>query len=123
VKPGDIRGWLIGVGGYTPRPIPRTDDQGRLVGYWRAEDVVQIAGSDGDAAAEREHLSALRESHLRTLAQQVGFEYARLARPESISEAMRDPRFARARPVPIDLYWLPVAAALLLLAIRFRPGS
>lgn len=121
VKPGDIRGWLIGVGGYTPRPIPRTDDQGMLVGYWRAEDVVQVAGSDGDGAAEREHLSALRERHLRALAQQVGFEYARLAGPESISEAMRDPRFARARPVPIDLYWLPVAAALLLLAMRFRP--
>jgi mxaL protein len=123
VKPGDIRGWLIGVGGYTPRPIPRTDDQGRLVGYWRAEDVVQVAASDGDGAAEREHLSALRERHLRALAQQVGFEYARLAGPESISEAMRDPRFARARPVPIDLYWLPVAAALLLLVMRFRPDK
>ena len=123
MKPGDIRGWLIGVGGYTPRPIPRTDDEGRLLGYWRAEDVVQVAGSDAEGTGEREHLSALRERHLRALAQQVGFDYARLAGPESISEAMRDPRFARARPVPIDLYWLPVAAALLLLAMRFRPDK
>jgi mxaL protein len=121
VKPGDIHGWLIGVGGYTPRPIPRTDDQGKFTGYWRAEDVVQADGSVDEGAASREHLSALREPHLRALAQRVGFEYARLAGLASVSDAMRDPRFARARPVPIDLYWLPAAAALLLLAIRFRP--
>ena len=123
VKPGDVRGWLIGVGGDTPRPIPRTDNQGKLIGYWRAEDVVQPDTSLGNAAPRHEHLSELHERHLRALAQQVGFEYARLAGPASISDAMRDPRFARARPVPIDLYWLPVAAALLLLVIRFRPDT
>lgn len=121
VKAGEIRGWLIGVGGYTPRPIPRTDGEGKIIGYWRAEDVVQAEGKAEDGAASREHLSALHESHLRSLAQRVGFEYARLAGPASISDAMHDPRFARPRPAPIDLYWLPVAAALLLLALRFRP--
>lgn len=120
VKPGDVRGWLIGVGGYTPQPIPRVDDEGRLVGYWRAEDVMQTdVGEDGGAS--REHLSALRERHLRELAKEVGFEYARLAEPASLGEAMRDRRFVRPRSVPIDLYWLPVAAALMLLALRFRP--
>src|SRR6185312_7882169 len=74
VKPGEVRGWLIGVGGYTPLPIPRTDD---------------------DGGASREHLSALRERHLRALAKEVGFEYARLEGPASLSDAMRDPRFAR----------------------------
>ena len=121
VKSGDVHGWLIGVGGYAPKPIPRTDDQGKVIGYWRAEDVVQVDGRAEDGAASREHLSALHERHLRSLAQRVGFEYARLAGPASISDAMRDPRFARPRPVPIDLYWLPVIAALLLLAVRFRP--
>jgi mxaL protein len=66
-------------------------------------------------------MSALRERHLRALAKEVGFEYARLAGPASLSDAMRDPRFARPRSVPIDLYWLPVVAALMLLALRFRP--
>jgi mxaL protein len=120
VKPGDVRGWLIGVGGYTPQPIPRTDDEGKLIGYWRAEDVMQTDASD-DGGPSREHMSALRERHLRALAKEVGFEYARLAGPASLSDAMRDPRFARPRSVPIDLYWLPVAAALMLLALRFRP--
>jgi mxaL protein len=120
VKPGDVRGWLIGVGGYTPQPIPRTDDEGKVIGYWRAEDVMQTDASD-DGGPSREHMSALRERHLRALAKEVGFEYARLAGPASLSDAMRDPRFARPRSVPIDLYWLPVAAALMLLALRFRP--
>ena len=53
VKPGDARGWLIGVGGYTPQPIPRTDDEGKLIGYWRAEDVMQTDASD-DGGASRE---------------------------------------------------------------------
>jgi mxaL protein len=110
----------VGVGRYTPKPIPRTDERegDRLLAR---EDVIQVDSSLDDGAASREHLSALRERHLRALAERVGFEYARLIGPESISEAMRDPRFARARPVPIDLYWVPVAAALLLLVIRFRP--
>jgi mxaL protein len=122
VKPGEIHGWLIGVGGYSARPIPRTDREGNLLGYWRPDDVIQrnVDVAAGDEPS-REHLSSLREPHLQQLAQRVGFEYARLAGPASISDAMRDPRFARARPVPIDLYWLPVAAALLLLALRFRP--
>jgi mxaL protein len=115
-----VRGWLIGVGGYTPLPIPRTDDEGRVIGYWRAEDVVQTDAGDGGGAS-REHLSALRERHLRALAKEVGFEYARLEGPASLSDAMRDPRFARPRSVPIDLYWLPVVVALMLLALRFRP--
>jgi mxaL protein len=117
VKPGDVGGWLMGVGGYEPKPIPKVDDEGRMIGYWRAEDVMQ----PGDGAAGLEHLSPLREPHLRVLAQRVGLDYARLTGPASISEVMRDSRFARSRPVPIDLYWLPVAAALLLLAIHFRP--
>jgi mxaL protein len=123
VKPGQVHGWIIGVGGYTPQPIPKTDREGNPAGYWRAEDVIQ-SDSDpatGAASASREHLSALREPHLQALARQVGFDYAHLTRPSQIAEAMRDSRFAQRRPVPTDLYWLPATAALILLALRFRP--
>lgn len=123
VKPGEIRGWLIGVGGDRPRPIPKTDREGNSRGYWGAKDVIQRIGEPADASANqnREHLSALHEPHLQTIAQQIGFEYARLARPSAISEAMRDSRFAQRRPVPTDLYWVPATIALLVLALRFCP--
>ena len=123
VKPGEIRGWLIGAGGDTPRPIPKTDRNGNSLGYWSAQDVIQRLGEPADAKASpnREHLSALREPYLKSMAQQVGFEYARLSKPASVSEAMLDSRFAYRKPVPTDLYWIPAAAALLILALRFRP--
>jgi len=123
VKPGEVHGWLIGAGGDTPRPIPKTDRNGNSLGYWSAQDVIQRLGEPADAKASpnREHLSALREPYLKSIAQQVGFEYARLSKPASVSEAMLDSRFAYRKPVPIDLYWIPAAAALLILALRFRP--
>jgi len=122
-KPGEIHGWLIGAGGDTPRPIPKTDRNGNSLGYWSAQDVVQRLGEPADAKAgpNREHLSALREPYLKSIAQQVGFEYARLSKPASVSEAMLDSRFAYRKPVPTDLYWIPAAAALLILAFRFGP--
>lgn len=123
IKPGKIHGKLIGVGGDTPRPIPRTDKNGQPRGFWRAEDVVQHASgaNNGTPGAGREHLSSLREPHLQALARQVGFEYVRLVNPTSVSEAMRDPGFAERRPVVTDLAWLPALAALLVLALCFRP--
>ena len=122
VKPGEIHGWLIGVGGYSARPIPRTDREGNVLGYWRAEDVIQrnVDPALGDKPSQ-EQLSSLREPHLQELAQRVGFEYARLARLSSVSEAMRDSRFAQHRPVPTDLSWLPAIGALLVLVWRFFP--
>jgi mxaL protein len=123
VKPGQIHGWLMGVGGDVPMPIPKTDRNGNLLGYWRAEDVVQRIGEPADGRRNQEHLSSLREPHLRVIAQQIGFEYARVLKPSSLSDAMRDSRFAIRRPVPTELYWLPAAAALLVLALRFRPEA
>jgi mxaL protein len=122
VKPGEIQGWIIGIGGYAARPIPRTDREGKLLGYWRPEDVVQrnVDTAAGDEPS-REHLSSLRESHLQQLAQRVGFDYTRLSQPASISEAMRDARFASRRPVPADLGWVPALLALFVLAWRFAP--
>jgi mxaL protein len=121
VQPGQIHGWIIGAGGDTPQRIPRTDADGHRLGYWRANEVIQLVSPDGKRIIGAEHLSALREPHLKALATRVGFAYTRLTGPETIAAAMREERFARRAPAPVDLYWLPVSAALLLLAVRFRP--
>lgn len=122
LKAGQVRGWLMGAGGYSPLPIPKTDDDGNREGYWRADEVMQpgdiIAGSKIRGA---EHLSALREPHLQDIAHQVGFDYARLKGTESIASAMLDKRFARRAKAATDLYWIPALIALLLLAVRFSP--
>jgi mxaL protein len=117
-----IRGWLIGAGAYTPSPIPRIDEEGHRQGYWHADEVIQPTAFGNNTAPAIEHLSSVREPHLRALADQLGFKYARLTGPASLSETLRDQRFARRCPAPTDLFWLPASLAVLLLAMRFRPG-
>ncbi len=100
VQPGQIRGWVVGAGGDTPQPIPHTDDEDHRIGYWSARDVVQIISEDGTRILSAEHLSALREPHLKALAERVGFDYARLeganlTGPGSSGRRLRDPRFVR----------------------------
>jgi mxaL protein len=123
LKRGDIRGMLIGVGGYTPRPIPRTDADGRPMGYWHADEVIQRHAPSGAVLVEsHEQLSEVREPYLRKLARQVGFEYSHLTSLDSIREAMLSPHFARRNPAPTDFAWIPGALALLTLLLGFvRP--
>jgi mxaL protein len=121
VQPGQARGWIVGTGGDIPQPIPRTDADGRRLGYWRASQVIQIRSSDGKGIVGAEHLSELRERHLKALAGRVGFSYTRLTDFDSMGAAMRDRRFVRRAAAPADFSWLPVGAAILLLAWRFRP--
>jgi mxaL protein len=116
-KPGQIHGWLMGTGGDTPQPIPRTDRDGHRIGTWAADEVMQI---DGDPRSH-EHLSEVREPHLKALAHQIGFDYARLTDTASLAAAVRDPRRATQVPTPTPIAWLPLAIALSLLAWRFRP--
>jgi len=121
IRDGSVHGSIIGVGGDVPRPIPRTDDEGQRVGFWRAQDVVQIDSAAPGAAASAEQLSSLHEAHLRTLARQVGFDYRRLDAADTVLQAITDPRLARRVAVPTDLSWLPAALALVILLLRLRP--
>jgi mxaL protein len=122
ITPGKVRGWIIGAGGDTPQRIPRTDADGNRMGYWRANEVIQRLAPDGRSIEGAEHLSALHEPHLKTLAQGVGFSYARLTGRDSIAQAMRDANYVRRAPAPFDLYWIPVGLAVLLLTLRFAPN-
>jgi mxaL protein len=122
LKAGQVPGWLIGAGGYQPMPIPKTDDEGNREGFWKADEVLQPGEVFPNSKLPgHEHLSALREPHLREVAQQVGFGYARMSSLEALPRAMLDKRFARQTKAPTDLYWMPALAALLVLAARFMP--
>lgn len=122
VKPGEVRGWLVGVGGSVPQPIPRTGAQGERIGYWRAGDVLQRIAADAQARSH-EHLSELREPHLRMLAGRTGLAYASLRDPAALAGMLRDARLVHAVPVPTDLYAVPAALALLLLVLHYRPAG
>ena len=77
IEPGEIRGWLIGVGGPTLLPIPRTDREGNRLGYWRADEVVQRKHNSAEGAhtEDNEHLSSLREVHLQVVVVVADFDW------------------------------------------------
>jgi len=122
LKAGQVRGWLVGVGGPVPRPIPRSDAQGVRVGYWRAEDVIQRNARAGEPRSHEE-LSSLHETHLRDLAAKTGLAYATLDEVSGLEALLRDTRLARWGRVPTELGWLPAALAGLLLVVHFRPDA
>jgi mxaL protein len=122
VQAGQVRGWLLGIGAGVPQPIPRTDAEGNRIGYWRAGDVLQRNVPAGQPPS-REHLSELREPHLRALATQTGLGYSALRDPGQLAAVMRDPQLARRASVATDLRAVPALLALALLCVYFRPDA
>ncbi|WP_232833408.1 MxaL protein [Paraburkholderia kururiensis] len=116
-----VKGWLIGVGGEQPVPVPKTDASGRKTGYWSAADVVQVPPADRPPGAGESHeeLSGLRGPYLASVASRIGFGYRRLLGPASLATALRDPSLAHREPVPTDVRWALALAALLLLTWRY----
>lgn len=129
-------GWLVGVGGDEPRPIPKFDPTGRALGVWQADEVLQtdpaslgrtvggarqtLVEADGapievQPGSGIEHLSSLKEPHLHALAQATGLQYLRLREPGDLSAAMRAPSLARPVQAQASWRWLPALLALLLL--------
>src|SRR5262249_54605276 len=55
-RPGDIAGLIVGAGGPAPVPIPKFDPDGRRLGYWGPDDVLQTdpysKGRAGSVAGE-----------------------------------------------------------------------
>ncbi|HTH61157.1 MAG TPA: MxaL protein [Paraburkholderia sp.] len=119
----DVKGWLIGVGGSEPVPIPRSDADGNRIGFWSADDVIQVPRVPGapPAGESHEELTSLRGSYLDMIAARVGFSYRRLTDAGSLGDAIVDPRFGHREAVPVDVHALPALAGLLLLVWRYLP--
>jgi mxaL protein len=134
-KPGAVAGLVVGVGSLVASPIPKVDPAGRAFGFWQADEVLQSdprskgRGGTGEAmvgdtvegvagATGSEHLSSLREGHLRLLASDTGLAYHRLTAAQPFIAALTDP--ALARPVPARLALSPALAALALLLLVCR---
>lgn len=138
VHPGPGAGLLVGVGGAAPVPIPKYDERGREIGVYAATDVPHesrtgapppdAAGRPGwhprnnpygEAGAGSEHLTQLREEHLRLLARHFGLGYVRLQTADALVQAIRTQARPLAVPAMRDLSALPGAAALLALLLSY----
>ena len=135
--PGELTGLIAGVGGAVPVPIPKLDQYGRKMGYFGKDEVLQVdtfslgrytsvdealTGVAKTSVQQRidagtEHLSSLREAHLRDLAKILELQYARANDPDALAEALFDSRIGFARETPTDVRWVLGLAAVLLLAL------
>ena len=138
-EPGAVRGLLAGVGGPIPQPIPKLDPQGKNLGYWDAEDVMQEdelslgrgtsvsegyagvkpSGANAGITPGTEHLSALRETHLRALASGLQIEYRRITNANVLRAALLHPDFATERESTTDLRPVLAGFAALLAAAGY----
>ncbi|GAB6046715.1 hypothetical protein JCM19379_05380 [Methyloparacoccus murrellii] len=138
---GRLGGWLVGVGGNTPMPIPKFDETGRPLGFVAEDEVPQrstfglsdMAPEDIEGYHARnapfgsapsggtEHLSALREDYLRELAGASGLGYRRLE-VGTLAETLLQPEYARPARVFVDLRWIPATLALALTVLAYRQG-
>ena len=140
-KPGEVAGVSVGVGGLLPAPIPKSDPDGRPLGYWQADDVAQTdlygSGRGASVSGERmsedanatpvpalgatpgsEHLSALREPYLRLLSRERGLAFVRLDSPEALVPALTAPTLAKPTQVRADGRMALALLALSLLLAR-----
>jgi mxaL protein len=139
---GSAKGVIAGVGGHVLSPIPKFDPTGREVGFYNADDVPHESRVGGppkgaenregwhprnaphgaSSALGTEHLSSVREDHLKLLAGKTGLGYVHLESAATLAEALTTS--ARPRPVriPHDIAALPAAVALALLIAAYLPG-
>lgn len=142
-KPGEVLGVIAGVGEGQPAPIPKIDPDGRPLGFWGADDVMQtdprsqgrgasVGGETmvddraGTAAAQglgampgAEHLSGLREGYLRMLAGEQGLSFTHLRSVPDLTAAWTDASLAHPVRVRTDIRPALAGLALLLLLSRY----
>ena len=138
-KAGEVRGLIVGVGGLTRSPIPKFDGDGREIGVYRVQDVphdnrhgVPLEAPDrpegwhprnapfgSRAAVGDEHLSSLREDHLRALADLTGLGYLRLGDDDALLAAVDRTMRKRSLVTPSDIGIYPAIGALALLAVMY----
>jgi mxaL protein len=134
-KPGAVKGLVVGVGGYALSPIPKYDDNGREVGFYGPDDVLQESrfGLPPPGAEKRpgynprnapfgnvqvnnnEHLSSVKEPYLKGLAEKTGLTYAHLVDEPEFFAALS--AHATPHPVSVMVERGSIAAALGLICL------
>jgi mxaL protein len=134
-RQGKVKGWLVGVGGSQPMPVPKLDADNRVVGYWTAVDAVREGFypnlselvKDSASAAEyertgaldevREHKSGLDEDYLKQVGAAAGLKYMKADSPGQVASALADPAIARHEKAERDMRLVFGLASALFVAI------
>jgi mxaL protein len=137
---GKVKGFIVGVGGAQPRPVPRLDADNRIVGYWTAVDAVRegfypnlsevVNQATSPAELERsgaldevqEHKSALNEEYLGLIAASAGLRYLAPDPAAGFAAHVTDAAVARHEKAERDMRLVFGLAAALLVLIGWLQG-
>jgi mxaL protein len=136
-KPGEVQGYVIGMGKPTPSKIPKLDEKNAIAGYWDQEEVQRFGNfgmaetlsvlameqgqhdrnsgqGPGSELLSNAHLSALDEKNLQRLSHETGLQYARLEHSAQSSHWATGLGMTTWRWADTDLRpWLAMVACLL----------
>lgn len=129
--PGEVPGLIVGIGGDDLLPIPKTNEDGEIEGFWDVNDVMHVdvyassRADRADAIAEgprTEHFSSQKKAHIETLSKRVGFNFVSSPKnPKTLVEQIRQQSVTRTLTVDYDLYAWFSGIALALLLLVFLP--
>ena len=129
------KGWLlVGIGGKQPTPVPKMDENNKLIGYWsgntyqlepgiaQVSDETRLQRDDSVATADYErYLSALDEKYLQALAREVNASYVRGNNMPEVLAALHALKPARHDSAPWRVDRLLAAIAGLLVIGAYLP--
>ena len=107
-------GLIAGIGAKKLSPIPKFDFAGRQIGTWKPG---EVPSETSGIFRGREHLSAVDEPHLQSLAVQTGLAYRHVTGPNDLMSALARAVPRHTREITMKIRWLPAAAALMFLAV------
>lgn len=143
-RPDTPGGVLVAVGSALPQPVPRFDAEGRLSGYWTAEDAASfastgapvlsvkdldaVAGGDRRNAGQRPagaapgHLSARQDAVLAQVAERTGLGLIQADAAGAVRTALAAPPGVSPAPRRVELHDPLVALALILALAGLGPA-
>jgi mxaL protein len=119
---------LVGLGGNTPKPIPKLNTRDEVMGYWSLYSIKieptaivseESTGKRDDSLAtdpNEYYLSRLDEPYLKSLAEEIGGRYWRAQTPEKFARELSRTETALNYRTPVNLArWLGLLAFILVL--------
>lgn len=128
-------GWLlVGIGGDKPTPIPKMDENNKVLGYWSLNTyelepgIAQVSdetrGKRDDGVATQDHekyLSKLDENYLKILAKSISADYLRGDSSPTLLSAIKKQKPTHRDTAPFEIRWLLAVLAGLLLITAHLP--
>jgi mxaL protein len=125
---------LVGIGGDKPTPIPKMDENNKIIGYWsdttyqlepgiaQVSDETRLKREDGVATQDYErHLSKLDETYLKFLATEIKAHYLRGDSLPAMLTTIRQQKPTHRDRAPFSIHWLLASIAGILLIAAYLP--